>query len=359
MQEGNRHRQQQSLEILQRENAIKWERLQELYRQAASLEEQEEARRVSARLQRQPRLLVEADPASRDEEDPEDIESDSIINKNHASDLPLPSGGDDLDQRRIQVEIAYLSRSRWASESEEVLRLLQGRRGSGVDLANSSSAWIDGHEQEDLYSAEIIQSYHNTKEINRVLLQEIHSEKENLRQLIALREESREINVELAGETQRLQQEAEDGNAQASSMEQSDNGSAMSNVESLNKTLRSDLSYATICIENKLLSDPYRDDSPGGANGKNEETWSLETLLLHLVTLLLQPSSGADAGDQDHCIEPEDGSSWCVFESGGTPYLAVDEYPIRSQHVRLLTECSIAESHKDDENLIRLVDYRP
>jgi hypothetical protein len=240
------------------------------------------------------------------------------------------------------------------------LRLLQRGQGREVEPVDSSSPWGDDREEEDLYSTEIIQSYRNTKEINRVLREEIRIEQENLRQLVAFRDESREINAELVGEKQRLEQEIGDGNAEASSMEEASDGTnPTTDGDALNRQLRSDLSYAAICIEDELLSDPYRDDdSLDGGNERDEETWSLGALILRLVTLLVQPKSGADRGDQDLLLEPDNGSSSSAIDNGEAPYLAVDEHPIRTEHVRLLRECTIVESHNDDENLIRLVDYR-
>jgi hypothetical protein len=280
-------------------------------------------------------------------------------------------------RRQLQGELDFLPRTRWARESEEMRQRIER------EIAMSAKGPIRADESDgtapaqgttdriavDLWNSEIVTSYKNAKEIENVLRQENERERDILRHLQDFRDETKEIHAELVEENRKLQQ-----GARATTRPTDSNGLALrpgatSDVNSLNHVLRSDLSYFAKRVDLQL----HADNSDTGDEGRVEETWTLDELLLHLVSLLLRRDhlagtgtargpgnarvldleSVQDCGADAMAAQPSTSSS-----SSGAPYLSIDNHSVRPEHVELLLNSCVVETHRDDESLIRLVDYR-
>jgi hypothetical protein len=281
-------------------------------------------------------------------------------------------------QRRLQLqgELDFLPRSRWARESEEMRQMIErdtAISANGAIRADDSDGASPAQGTTDriaanLWNSEIVTSYKNAKEIENVVRQETGRERDVLRHLQDFRDETKEIHAELVEENRTHQQ------GRATTRPADSNGlayqpGATSDVDSLNHVLRSDLSDFAKRVDSQLLVD----NSDTGDEGRDEETWTLDELLLRLVSLLLRRHHLAGTGtargpDNARVLDLESvqncgadamaALSSTSASSSGAPYLSIDNHPVRTEHVELLLKCCIVETHKDDENLIRLVDYR-
>jgi hypothetical protein len=280
-------------------------------------------------------------------------------------------------RRQLQGELDFLPRSRWARESEEMRQRIEREiaiSASGAKRADESdgTAPVQGLTDriaEDLWNSEIVTSYKNAKEIGNILRQEIGRERGILRHLQNFRDETKEIHAELVEENRKLQTGARATTRPTDSNGLAHQPGATSDVNSLNHVLRSDLAYFANRVDSQLLVD----NSDTGDEGRDEETWTLDELLLHLVSLLLRrphlAGTGTARGPDNARVLDLESVQDCGADamaalpsasasSSGAPYLSIDNHPVRTEHVELLLNCCIVETHRDDESLIRLVDYQ-
>jgi hypothetical protein len=272
--------------------------------------------------------------------------------------------------QRLQGELDYLPRTRWARESEEMVHKIERELAiKAIEPdCNSSAEDTTDFIVEDLWNSEIVCSYKNTKQVNSVLRREIEREREILRRLKDFRDETKEIHAELVEENRKLQHESQVSSQFAGLNGLNQSAGASPDVDSLNQMLHSDLLY----LAERVVSQLSTDNSDTDDEGRDQETWTLDYLVLRLVSLLVRRDLSAGPGSETgpynarmadlEAIEDCGADAMSVLSSdstsSGAPYLSIDDHPVRTEHVELLLNCCIVETHREDENLIRLVDYR-
>ena len=218
---------------------------------------------------------------------------------------------------------------------QECDRLLEQRE--QMSLSGGTAA----HEQRDMYAAEVVDSFHQLVQTNQILSESIQWEKQKLEAMETSVAELTEIKRVVSG-MQSKKATSEDPKRQAAgsasidvvSMEKDATAFQDEEEKRQNQQLKDDLSYLASCLD-KLLQHENKTDTLAIQENRTDDTTSkmgLDELVLELL-------------DQ-------------LFSSPDAPYLSVDEDSrTRPDHVDLLKKCWMVQTFRDDENLIRLLDY--
>ena len=249
-------------------------------------------------------LVARAD--KEEEEDGDDSDDENELLAKHPGNQILDS---------IQVEIDLLPQNGVYAKCDELLNHLEG------------SPLLPTTELEDAFAAEVILSTRQVAQTDQVLKEAIQREQEKLEAMQTSIAEQTAIQKklkELEGNATFLT--GTSAAAAAAAAERPTDSGQQKNEQELNQQLKEALRYLTEYIDQQC-------ERGKAAQQQNSDTPAMR--LDELISKLLERAIAS----------PED------------PYISVSDDRIQPKHVELLRQCWMVQSFKDDESLIRLVDY--